>query len=80
MSSRNARIGLSLFAVYLAIYGGFVGLNAFAPEIMESTPLLGVNLAVLYGFGLIVAAFALALLYGALCRAEPANVAAARHR
>lgn len=70
MSSRNSRIGLSLFAVYLLFYGGFVGLNAFSPETMEMTPVAGVNLAILYGFALIVVAFVLALLYGALCRGE----------
>ncbi|MFQ5733073.1 MAG: DUF485 domain-containing protein [Planctomycetaceae bacterium] len=68
MQSRATRIGLVLFAVYLLLYGGFVGLNAFAPETMEATPIEGVNLAILYGFGLIAAAFALALLYGWLCR------------
>ena len=68
MQSRAARIGLVLFAVYLLLYGGFVGINAFDPEAMEATPLEGVNLAILYGFGLIIAAFALALLYGWLCR------------
>ena len=70
MASRNARIGLILFAVYLLFYGGFVGLNAFSPETMESTPVAGVNLAILYGFALIVVAFVLALLYGFLCKEE----------
>lgn len=65
--SRNAQIGLLLFFVYLAFYGGFVGLNAFSPQTMEETPLPGINLAVLYGFALIVAALVLALLYGLLC-------------
>lgn len=69
MASRNARIGLALFGVYLLLYGGFVGLSAFSPQTMESTPLAGVNLAILYGFALIVFAFVLALLYGLLCRA-----------
>ena len=64
MRSRASRVGLVLFAVYLVLYGGFVLLNAFAPATMEWTPVAGVNLAILYGFGLIVAAFALALLYG----------------
>ncbi|MCA9056298.1 MAG: DUF485 domain-containing protein [Planctomycetaceae bacterium] len=73
MASRNARIGLILFAVYLLFYGGFVGLNAFSPETMESTPVAGVNLAILYGFALIIVAFVLALLYGALCRAGKAG-------
>jgi uncharacterized membrane protein (DUF485 family) len=70
MANRNMRIGLTLFTVYLLFYGGFVGLNAFSPETMESTPVAGVNLAVLYGCALIVAAFVLALLYGVLCRGE----------
>lgn len=69
-SARRARLGLLLFVVYLVLYGGFVLLNAFAPEQMERTPVLGVNLAVLYGVSLIIAAFVLALLYGWLCRAR----------
>jgi hypothetical protein len=35
---------------------------------MEARPLAGINLAVVYGMGLIVAAFLLALVYGWLCR------------
>lgn len=73
MASRNARIGLTLFAVYLLFYGGFVGLNAFSPGTMEATPVAGVNLAILYGFALIVVAFVLALLYGLLCRDRSAG-------
>ena len=69
MESRNARIGLVLFAVYLLLYGGFVLINALAPQTMETTPLAGVNLAILYGFGLIIAALVLSLVYGWLCRA-----------
>jgi uncharacterized membrane protein (DUF485 family) len=71
---RNARYGLALFAVYLALYGAFVLLNAFAPERMETPALAGVNLATIYGFGLIAAALFLALVYGWLCR-RPADAA-----
>ncbi len=67
MQSRNARLGLQLFTVYLVLYAGFVGLNAFAPEKMESTPVAGLNLAILYGFGLIIGALVLSLIYGVLC-------------
>lgn len=67
MASRYARIGLVMFVVYLMCYGGFVGLNAFAPAMMELAPAGGINLAILYGMGLILAAFVLALLYGWLC-------------
>lgn len=69
-TKRNTRYGLILFAIYLAMYGGFVFLNAFAPAQMESTPFWGVNLAVMYGFLLIIAAFFIALVYGWLCRSE----------
>lgn len=68
VTSRRARFGLAFFAFYLLLYGGFVLLNAFAPAVMERTPLLGINVAVLYGMSLIVAAFVLALVYGWLCR------------
>jgi uncharacterized membrane protein (DUF485 family) len=66
--SRNSRIGLALFAVYLVFYCGFVLLAAFSPATMESLPLAGVNLAVWYGFGLIGVAILLALVYGWACR------------
>ena len=73
---RNARSGLILFAIYLALYGGFVFINAFSPTTMESTPIAGVNLAILYGFGLIIAALILALTYGYLCRSDKSAGAA----
>ena len=66
--SRNARVGLALFAVYLALYGGFMALNAFAPERMGRAPFGGINLAVMYGLVLIVGAFVLAVLYMFLVR------------
>jgi uncharacterized membrane protein (DUF485 family) len=74
MINRNSRFGLALFFVYLAFYAGFVLLAAFSPATLERMPWAGVNLAIWYGFALIVAAFILALLYGALCRSsEPAS-------
>jgi uncharacterized membrane protein (DUF485 family) len=70
MESGNARVGIVFFAIYLVLYGGFVLLNAFAPQTMEITPLAGVNLAIWCGFGLIVAALAMALIYGWMCAPE----------
>jgi uncharacterized membrane protein (DUF485 family) len=68
MQSRNSKIGLVLFTIYLIVYGGFVFLNAFAPDKMEATPIAGLNVAILYGFGLIIGALVLSGLYGFLCR------------
>lgn len=75
MRSSNSRLGVMLFGVYLLLYGGFVLLAAFAPEAMEKTPLAGVNLAIWYGFGLIVVALVLALVYGWMCRPSKRSVA-----
>ncbi len=68
---RRARLGLVLFSVYFVLYVGFMLLNVFDPAFMERTPFAGVNLAILYGFGLIGAALVLALLYAWLCRPVP---------
>lgn len=67
-SARNARYGMRLFLAYLALYGGFVGLNAFAPQTM-AVNVAGINLAIWYGLGLIAAAMVLAVIYTILCRA-----------
>jgi uncharacterized membrane protein (DUF485 family) len=67
MGTRNARIGLILFFVYLALYVGFVFLSAFSPDTMEATPVAGINVAILYGFFLIISAIVLALIYGLVC-------------
>ena len=71
ISARNARYGMILFLFYLAIYSGFVGLNAVSPSFMDWTPAWGLNLAVIYGFSLIVIAMILALIYCFLCRGKP---------
>jgi uncharacterized membrane protein (DUF485 family) len=63
----NARWGLLLFAVYALGYGGFVGVAAFRPAAM-ATEYSGLNLAIWWGFGLIIGAFLLALLYAAGCK------------
>lgn len=68
----NARLGLVLFAVYLAAYAVFVGVNAFAPSVMDV--IVGrLNVAVVYGLALIGGAVLLAVVYAVLCR-TPAGV------
>ena len=63
--------------VRVGLYSDWPSLiKAVAPSIMELTPWAGVNLAIWYGFALIVAAFVLALLYGVLCREETRSAGA----
>ena len=66
--SRNQRNGLILFFTYLALYAGFMVLSAFNPQAMATRPFGGVNLAILYGLGLIVSALLLAAVYMYLSR------------
>ena len=68
METTTNRMGLILFAVYSLLYCGFVFLSAFSPATMEITPLAGINLAVIYGFALIIFAFVLAAVYGWIFR------------
>lgn len=74
--SSNSRIGAVLFSMYLLFYVGFVAVNAFSPESMEQSVMSGLNLALVYGFGLIVAAVVMSGVYGLMCRdsAEPGDV------
>ena len=66
--SRNARVGLVLFAIYVLLYGGFIFLAVFQTPLMGMSVFAGMNLAIAYGFGLIIAALVLAVIYMIICR------------
>lgn len=66
-SDIKARIGLILFVIYGLVYLGFVALNTLSPKIMSESALFGLNLAVVYGFGLIVLPIIMGLVYNAVC-------------
>lgn len=65
--SFKKRLGVMMFLAYLVIYAGFVAINLLKPAMMARTVLLGLNLAIVYGFALIIAALALALVYNHMC-------------
>ncbi len=66
----NARLGIGLFLGYLAIYAGFVLLSAFSPDEMGKPLSIfgGLNVAIVYGMGLILAALVLAAVYIVGCK------------
>jgi len=66
--AHNRRMGVILFIVYVIFYGGFMALSAFSPETMSEPFLGGVNVAVVYGFALIIVPLLLAFVYMKLCR------------
>jgi hypothetical protein len=70
------RLGVILFIVYGAIYAGFVVWNLVKPAAMGAILFSGLNLAVVYGFGLIILALLLALAYNRACGRREAALAA----
>lgn len=66
-AAQKSRLGIWMFLLYLLIYAGFVAINLIDPGLMEKTVLFGLNLATIYGFGLIIFAFLEALVYNAIC-------------
>lgn len=63
----KSKLGVYMFFVYALIYVGFVAINVIDPNIMETKVFFGLNLAAFYGFGLILLALILALIYDRLC-------------
>jgi len=63
----KSKLGVLMFLIYAVIYAGFVAINIISPLIMEKTIFLGLNLAVIYGFALIIIALILALIYNHAC-------------
>ncbi len=66
-SGIKSKLGVVLFIVYLLIYSGFVAINTVSPKTMGATVFAGLNLAVVYGFGLIILAIVMGLIYNAIC-------------
>ncbi len=64
------QVGAYMFALYSLVYAGFVIINIVKPVLMEKIIFGGLNLAVVYGFGLIIFALFLALIYNHMCTKE----------
>jgi len=69
-SAFKARLGVIMFCIYTIVYAGFIFINVFEPKLMK-IDIGSLNLAIVYGFGLIVFAIVLAVIYNHFCtRAE----------
>ena len=69
-ASYKMRLGVYMFFVYAAVYAGFIIINIVKPTLMETEIIFGLNLAVVYGFGLIIFALILAMIYNSMCGAR----------
>ena len=61
------RLGLIMLAVYGLIYVFFIIINVAWPKAMGVIVVAGLNLAIVYGFALILIAFILAIAYNWAC-------------
>ena len=66
-AKKKARLGVWLFILYCIIYAIFVAIGVYDTDMMGSIVLGKQNLAVVYGFGLIVFAILLGLIYHWIC-------------
>ena len=71
------RLGIRMFVFYLLFYASFVAVNLLLPLAMGTVVLLGLNLATVYGFALILVALVEALIYDAMCRKKESEFALA---
>ena len=72
----KTRLGVVMFICYSLFYAGFVAVNLGAPELMGKIILLGMNIATVYGFALIIVALILAMIYNGLCTRQEDMLAA----
>lgn len=69
-STYKTRLGIWMFLIYLVVYAGFVAICSVRPDVMARL-CGGMSMAIVYGFGLIVLAMIMAVIYNALSgRAE----------
>ena len=66
-SDYKARLGIYLFIVYILVYAGFIFINIVSPKAMGIIIFAGLNLACVYGFGLIILAIVMGLIYNKMC-------------
>ena len=74
VSEKKAKLGIRFFFIYLFVYAGFVAIGVLNYELLAVEVFRGINLAVFYGFGLIIFAILLGILYNHYCNryeAEP---------
>jgi len=69
--SPNQSLGLLLFFIYFVFYAGFIALTVYDYKLLGKEVFGGINLAIVYGMGLIIAAVALAILYAVLAKPDP---------
>jgi len=66
-AAKKSKLGVKLFFLYTIIYAGFVLIGLTNPELMGLEIIGGQNIAIVYGFGLIVLAVVMGFIYNYFC-------------
>jgi uncharacterized membrane protein (DUF485 family) len=66
-ASRKAKLGVKMFIAYTLVYAGFVLIGLTRPEWMGLELIGGQNIAIIYGFGLIILAIIMGFIYNFFC-------------
>jgi uncharacterized membrane protein (DUF485 family) len=66
-AAKKAKLGVILFIVYTLVYSGFVLIGLTKPEWMGLQLLGDMNMAIIYGFGLIALAIVMGFIYNFFC-------------
>ncbi len=66
-SKQKTKLGLILFFVYAFIYAGFVIIGLSYTHLLSIKVIAGLNLAVVYGIGLIILAIVMGFIYSLVC-------------
>lgn len=67
LTKKKTKLGIRLFFIYLILYAGFVVIGVFQYELLSINIIAGMNLALIYGIGLIVFAVVLGIVYNYYC-------------
>ena len=66
-AKRKTRLGIWMFICYTLVYGVFVAIGVVNYEAMSNIVFAKLNLAITYGFGLIILAIIMGLIYNWRC-------------
>ena len=66
LDKKKAQLGVVMFVIYTIVYAGFIYINVWDSKIMKIS-IGSLNVAIVYGFVLIVLALVLAIIYNHIC-------------
>lgn len=66
LEKKKAQLGVIMFIIYTVVYAGFIYINVWDSQLMR-VAVGDLNVAIVYGFVLIVLALILAIIYNKIC-------------